>query len=104
MCGYPPFYSDHGLAISPGMKKRIRTGQYSFPDLEWQKVSDAAKKLINGMLNVDPVKRLTINDVIHNSWIAVSFLYIFNKTFITAFCGFKRVSYFRSYLYYFKIL
>ncbi|KAH1023088.1 MAP kinase-activated protein kinase 2 [Dendroctonus ponderosae] len=70
LCGYPPFYSDHGLAISPGMKKRIRTGQYSFPDLEWQKVSDAAKKLINGMLNVDPVKRLSIDDVIHNSWIA----------------------------------
>ena len=24
LCGFPPFYSNHGLPISPGMKKRIR--------------------------------------------------------------------------------
>ena len=32
LCGFPPFYSNHGLAISPGMKKRIRPGQYKFPN------------------------------------------------------------------------
>merc|ERR1719361_3372623 len=31
LCGFPPFYSNQGLAISPGMKKRIRSGQYEFP-------------------------------------------------------------------------
>ncbi|KAH8266748.1 hypothetical protein KR026_000075 [Drosophila bipectinata] len=70
MCGFPPFYSNHGLAISPGMKKRIRTGQYDFPDPEWTNVSQAAKDLIKGMLNVDPSKRLRIQDVIRNNWIA----------------------------------
>ncbi len=40
MCGYPPFYSNHGAAISPGMKRRIREGQYTFPDAEWKAVSD----------------------------------------------------------------
>ena len=39
LCGYPPFYSNHGLAISPGMKKRIRAGQYDFPKSEWSAVS-----------------------------------------------------------------
>ena len=39
LCGYPPFYSNHGAAISPGMKRRIRQGQYSFPDSEWKNVS-----------------------------------------------------------------
>ena len=39
LCGYPPFYSNHGAAISPGMKKRIRNGQYEFPNPEWSKVS-----------------------------------------------------------------
>lgn len=39
LCGYPPFYSTHGAAISPGMKKRIRHGQYTFPEREWSKVS-----------------------------------------------------------------
>ena len=40
LCGYPPFYSNHGLAISPGMKKRIRNGQYEFPNPEWSDVSE----------------------------------------------------------------
>ena len=40
LCGYPPFYSNHGAAISPGMKRRIREGQYTFPDPEWKNVSD----------------------------------------------------------------
>lgn len=72
LCGFPPFYSNHGLAISPGMKKRIRLGQFDFPNPEWQNVSDQAKKLIKGMLNVDPAKRLTIDQVMKNTWIAVS--------------------------------
>ncbi|XP_031619893.1 MAP kinase-activated protein kinase 2 [Contarinia nasturtii] len=70
LCGFPPFYSNHGLAISPGMKKRIRLGQFDFPNPEWQNVSDQAKKLIQGMLNVDPSKRLTIDQVMRNQWIA----------------------------------
>lgn len=70
LCGFPPFYSNNGLAISPGMKKRIRTGQYDFPNPEWQNVSNGAKDLIKDMLSVDPSKRLTIEEVISNKWIA----------------------------------
>lgn len=77
LCGFPPFYSNHGLAISPGMKKRIRLGQFDFPNPEWQNVSDQAKKLIQGMLNVDPTKRLSIDQVMRNQWIAVSFIHSF---------------------------
>lgn len=78
LCGFPPFYSDHGLAISPGMKKRIRMGQFTFPNPEWQCVSDDAKELINGMLNVDPAKRLPIDEVRRNVWIAVRHTLIIN--------------------------
>ncbi|KAJ9579447.1 hypothetical protein L9F63_024446, partial [Diploptera punctata] len=70
LCGFPPFYSNHGLAISPGMKKRIRTGQYDFPDPEWKNVSQDAKDLIRGMLCIDPTQRLTIDQVMPNKWIA----------------------------------
>ncbi|XP_065364169.1 MAP kinase-activated protein kinase 2 isoform X2 [Calliphora vicina] len=70
LCGFPPFYSNNGMAISPGMKKRIRTGQYDFPNPEWKNVSQSAKDLIKGMLNVDPSKRLTIEEVMRNKWIA----------------------------------
>ncbi|XP_017771520.1 PREDICTED: MAP kinase-activated protein kinase 2 isoform X2 [Nicrophorus vespilloides] len=70
LCGFPPFYSNTGMPISPGMKKRIRTGQYNYPDPEWQNVSQDAKDLISGMLNIDADKRLTIDEVIKNNWIA----------------------------------
>ena len=70
LCGFPPFYSNHGLAISPGMKSRIRTGQYDFPAPEWVNVTTEAKELIKGMLSVDPNKRLTIEEVIKNNWIS----------------------------------
>lgn len=69
LCGFPPFYSNHGLAISPGMKTRIRTGQYDFPNPEWKNVSQAAKDLIKGMLSVEPEKRLTIDQVMRNPWV-----------------------------------
>lgn len=59
------------MAISPGMKKRIRTGQFDFPDPEWSNVSQDAKELIKGMLCVNPAKRLDIDQVMRNKWIAV---------------------------------
>lgn len=46
-------------------------GQFTFPNPEWQYVSADAKELINGMLNVDPAKRLVIDEVRRNVWIAV---------------------------------
>lgn len=73
LCGFPPFYSTHGLAISPGMKKRIRLGQYDFPDPEWSNVSVEARDLIKSMLATDPLQRLQIDEVMRNKWISVSF-------------------------------
>ena len=51
--------------------------QYEFPNPEWQNVSKDAKDLIRGMLETDPHKRLTIDDVIKNKWIAVSSYFAF---------------------------
>ena len=61
---HPVLYSNHGLANSPGMKRRIREGAYEFPKPEWSGVSEDAKDLVSGMLKTDPKERLTINDVI----------------------------------------
>ncbi|XP_030641118.1 MAP kinase-activated protein kinase 2-like [Chanos chanos] len=69
LCGYPPFYSNNGLAISPGMKKRIRNGQYEFPDPEWADVSSEAKQLIRCLLNTDPTERMTISEFMNHPWI-----------------------------------
>ncbi|XP_028301716.1 MAP kinase-activated protein kinase 2 isoform X2 [Gouania willdenowi] len=69
LCGYPPFYSNHGLAISPGMKKRIRMGQYEFPNPEWSDVSEEAKQLIRTLLKTEPTQRMTITEFMNNPWI-----------------------------------
>jgi serine/threonine protein kinase len=57
--------------MSPGMKFRIRTGQFAFPDREWSIVSDEAKSLISGMLETEPSRRLTISDIMKSNWISV---------------------------------
>lgn len=44
LCGFPPFYSNTGQAISPGMKRRIRMGQYEFPNPEWADVSQEGEQ------------------------------------------------------------
>ncbi|XP_076123820.1 MAP kinase-activated protein kinase 2 [Alosa pseudoharengus] len=69
LCGYPPFYSNHGLAISPGMKRRIRMGQYEFPNPEWSDVSEEAKDLIRTLLKTEPTERMTITEFMNHPWI-----------------------------------
>lgn len=69
LCGYPPFYSQHGNAISPGMKRRIRQGQYKFPDQEWKSVSKDAKDLIKSLLKTEPTQRGTIAQVMEHPWV-----------------------------------
>jgi len=70
ICGYPPFYSHHGQPISPGMKRRIRGGQYEFPKPEWTNVTADCKNLIKECLKTNPDERPNIDQVIENKWIA----------------------------------
>ncbi|XP_019736066.1 MAP kinase-activated protein kinase 2-like isoform X1 [Hippocampus comes] len=72
LCGFPPFYSNTGQAISPGMKQRIRLGQYKFPLPEWADVSEEAKQLIIQLLKTDPNERMTIGQFMSHPWISQS--------------------------------
>ncbi|XP_051805917.1 MAP kinase-activated protein kinase 2-like isoform X2 [Acanthochromis polyacanthus] len=69
LCGYPPFFSHRGLAISPGMKRRICKGQYEFPNPEWSDVSEEAKQLICHLLKTEPTQRMSINEFVNHPWI-----------------------------------
>ncbi|XP_076132317.1 MAP kinase-activated protein kinase 2-like [Alosa pseudoharengus] len=69
LCGYPPFYSLHGQAMSPGMKTRIRNGQYGFPTDEWSDVSEEAKQLIRLLLKTEPTERMNITEFMNHPWI-----------------------------------
>ena len=70
---YPPFYSHHfhSNKPSPGLVKQILTGDYSFNDPEWQTVSRDAKDLIKKMLETDPKKRLSIEQILQSKWVKV---------------------------------
>ncbi|XP_036189343.1 MAP kinase-activated protein kinase 3 isoform X6 [Myotis myotis] len=54
LCGFPPFYSNTGQAISPGMKRRIRLGQYGFPTPEWSEVSEDGSAFASLQLPLTP--------------------------------------------------
>lgn len=68
LCGYPPFFSIHGGAISAGMRIKIKAGEYQFPKAEWGNISQQAKSVIEKMLTVDPAARVTIDWVLRCPW------------------------------------
>lgn len=69
LCGYPPFYSNTSEPFSQGMKKRIKLGQYTFPENEWRSISQDAKDLVTNLLKVDVNDRFTIEQVMAHPWI-----------------------------------
>nr|XP_013811799.1 PREDICTED: MAP kinase-activated protein kinase 2 [Apteryx mantelli mantelli] len=54
------------------MKKRIRMGQYEFPNPEWSEVSEEVKQLIRNLLKTDPTQRMTITEFMNHPWIMQS--------------------------------
>ncbi|KAI8478601.1 MAP kinase-activated protein kinase 5 [Branchiostoma belcheri] len=70
LCGYPPFFPETpSKQMTPNMKRKIMAGEYRFPKNEWSVVSDMAKDVIQRLLEVDPVKRMTVQQLIHHTWL-----------------------------------
>lgn len=67
LVGYPPF-SDSISGVP--LNDQIIKGTYTFPEEFWSEVSESVKDLIRKMMCVDPVKRLTIDDVLKHPWLA----------------------------------
>ncbi|CAF4446859.1 unnamed protein product [Didymodactylos carnosus] len=84
LCGYPPFYSEHSLPISPGMTTKIRAGEYQFPEPDWCMVSDEAKNLIQAMLTVEPEKRPNIGTILKSSWLSEFTIHVSNTPLNTS--------------------
>ena len=65
--GYLPFDTED----DPKNKKLyqlIRNGEFAF-EYDFKTVSDEAKNLISGLLTVDPLKRLTVDQALDHPWI-----------------------------------
>jgi calcium/calmodulin-dependent protein kinase I len=61
--GYPPFEGVHeNLAVE------IMRGEYVFDEEYWGEISISAKRMIQGMLLVDPKKRITLSKALSCKW------------------------------------
>lgn len=65
--GYPPFQDQNHR----GLFRKIRAADYTFHKKYWSNVSVAAKKLISGLLTVNPKSRLTCQGALHTDWLQV---------------------------------
>ena len=64
LCGYPPFNGDDDDEIMRNVRKKV----FSYPEEEWDSVSDDAKKLINKIL-VDAEMRPNAHEVLEDDWV-----------------------------------
>ncbi|KAH0561384.1 ovarian-specific serine/threonine-protein kinase Lok-like [Cotesia glomerata] len=66
LSGYVPFATD---CKETSLQEQIVQGNYRFPQNKFGKVSSAAVRLIKNMMTVNPVKRLTIKQVMTDPWL-----------------------------------
>jgi calcium-dependent protein kinase len=64
LCGYPPFDGESDEDIY----KAIESANYSFPEENWNQVSNEAKELIKKMLTLDVNDRISALDTLQDPW------------------------------------
>lgn len=65
LCGVPPFWAE----TEQGVAQAIIRSVIDFKRDPWPKVSESAKDLVRKMLDPDPKKRLTAQQVLEHTWI-----------------------------------
>ncbi|XP_039986560.1 serine/threonine-protein kinase DCLK1-like isoform X2 [Xiphias gladius] len=66
LCGFPPF---RGSEDQEAIFEQILRGQLDFPAPYWDNVSDTAKSLITGMLQIEVDQRYTAVQVLDHPWV-----------------------------------
>ena len=74
LSGTPPFYPETHTrtGITPCMYECIRKGDFSFYNPCWEEVSQEAKHLISGLLQVDPNRRLSLQQLLQHPWLKLN--------------------------------
>lgn len=81
LCGYPPFSGNCGSqcgwnqgeacnACQELLFHSIQDGQFEFPAIEWENISDEAKDLISRLLVKDASQRLSAEMVLAHPWVS----------------------------------
>lgn len=71
LCGALPFES----SSTQGLYCKILSGNVYFPDY----VSEGARRVVRGLLTIDPAKRMRLNQLFEDEWV-ISGYKEFNKT------------------------
>ncbi|CAA7013655.1 unnamed protein product [Microthlaspi erraticum] len=65
LCGVPPFWAE----TEQGVALAILRGYIDFKRDPWPQISESAKSLVKQMLDPDPAKRLTAQQVLAHPWV-----------------------------------
>ena len=65
LCGFPPFYDEDNTALF----EQIKGGKFEFPSPYWDDISEQAKDFIKALLEVDPVNRLSGEEIFEHPWL-----------------------------------
>lgn len=65
LSGRMPFFGKDDAAVM----RMIKIGRYEFPDREWSSISEGAKSLVRGLLQIDPDKRLTADAALQHPFL-----------------------------------
>jgi serine/threonine protein kinase len=63
--GNLPFGNDNDRDLF----SRIRTADYDMEGTNWRKTSIESRQVVNGLLELNPQQRLTVNQVLQHPWI-----------------------------------
>lgn len=69
LSGRVPFQTHRKHESASDVMRRIRNAEFSFEGPEWQQVSEDGKDLICGLLTVDPMERITIDELREHPWL-----------------------------------
>lgn len=65
LCGFPPFF-DEKIDV---LTEKISRGEYTFLRPWWDEISDGAKNCVRKLLEVDPAKRYTADQLLQDRWL-----------------------------------
>jgi len=64
LCGYPPFNGDNDAEIVA----KVRLGNFSFDPADWRHISEDAKEIVRGLLQINPRDRFTAHQALKYEW------------------------------------
>ena len=62
LSGCPPFDDMMNMSV------QVRGGTYYFSDNEWRNISDLAQALVQRLMFVDPIWRLSLQSALSDAW------------------------------------